>query len=278
MNATPNMSASPHATPLSFGVYRKQESPAHRLDPRAKIIFCLLFLLAAVLANSVISLAALTVLTVLLLVASRTTPRLAWRTIRPMMPLVVFVVLFDALFVGEEAVVFALGPLSVTGDGLAFAATSAVKFLCALLGASTLMTTTSPTALSDGFALLAAPLQRIGLPVDRAAFALNTTFRFVPVFIEEFYRIRAAQADRHASSGSAPHKDGLFARIQSFIPVLIPLFAGAFRRADTLAAAVRNRGFGTAEKRSCLRAYHLQAIDWCVIALGIAFLILAAMC
>ena len=233
-------------------------------------MFCLAFLAAAVLVQSAFSLGIVAAACLLMLIASRTSPARAWKAVRPFVPLMAFVAVFDALFTSGNSLVLQLGPLAVTAESLAFAATSVAKFVCALIGASTLMTTTSPTALSDGLALMASPLRRLGARVDEAAFAMGATFRFIPVLTEEFSRIRRAQADRRANFAQG----GLVTRVRALVPVLIPLFASALRRADTLAAAVRNRGFGTTPTRTCLRAYRMRGRDWLTLAAGL--LVLAA--
>ncbi len=253
----------------SFGVYRKGESLAHRLDPRTKLVFTLLFFVAAFAAQGPM-LAVVVVLTVASLAASGMGPASALGMLRPFKWLVLFVAVWDVLFTTGGEVVFQVGALIVTSGGLLFAGESVLRFCCMLLGTSALMRTTAPTQLTDGFAGLLVPLRRLGAWVDDAALALGLTFRFIPALAEEHARIRRAQESRAACFGG-----GVASRLQANVSVFTPLFAGALRRADSLALAIASRCYGCGETRTCIREYRMQAADWAVLTVVAAALFAA---
>ena len=252
------------ATAGGFGVYRPGSSLAHRLDPRAKIVFVILFFVAAFCAQGLVGLAALAFAAVVSQAASGGTFARALRQLKPFVWLMVFVTVFDALFVRSGAVLFEAGPVCVSAGGVAFGVENVVRFACLLLGTSALMATTSPAALTDGFALLARPLSRAGVRTDRAQLAVSMTFRFVPTLVAEFDRIRIAQASRAASFGG-----NVAQRAISTVPVLVPLFTSALRRSETLAFAVESRLFGVNPGgRTRLKTYRMGGCDWAAIAAG----------
>ena len=258
-----NMFSRP-ATAGGFGVYRPGSSLAHRLDPRAKIVFVILFFVAAFCAQGLVGLAALAFAAVVSQAASGGTFARALRQLKPFVWLMVFVTVFDALFVRSGAVLFEAGPVCVSAGGVAFGVENVVRFACLLLGTSALMATTSPAALTDGFALLARPLSRAGVRTDRAQLAVSMTFRFVPTLVAEFDRIRIAQASRAASFGG-----NVAQRAISTVPVLVPLFTSALRRSETLAFAVESRLFGANPGgRTRLKTYRMGGCDWAAIAAG----------
>lgn len=253
-----------------FGVFRPGGSLAHRLDPRAKILFALLYLAAAYLANSPAALAMVFAAAAAMLFAAAASWSSLRAALRPFFWLVAFIVVFDALFMKSGAVLWQCGAVCISAGGLAYGLEQALRFCCVLLATSTLMSTTSPTALTDGFAALLAPLRKTGAHVDSAALVMGLTLRFIPVFSEELHKLRRAQAARGANFESG----GFVHRVLALQPLITPLLAGALRRSDALATSIESRAFGAARARSCLREYRMAARDWA--SIGLAALLLAA--
>ncbi len=251
---------------VSFGVYCKGESLAHRLDPRTKLLFTILFFVVAFVAQGPM-LGAVVALAAASLAASGVGPAGALRMLRPFKWLVLFVAVWDVLFTTGGSVVFQAGAFCLTSEGLVFAGESVLRFCCMLLGTSALMRTTAPTQLTDGFAGLLAPLRKGGTWADDAALALGLTFRFIPTLAEEHARIRRSQESRAADFGG-----GMASRLQAYVSVFTPLFAGALRRADSLAVAIASRCYGCGRTRTCIREYRMEAADWAVLALVAAVL------
>ena len=253
----------------SFGVYRPGTTLAHRLDPRTKVCFVLLFFVAAFAAKGVLGFAVLVAMTLAAQVASGSSLRQAARVVKPFAWLLAFVLVFDVLFVNSGHVLWNVGPLCISTGGVVFAIENALRFLCVLLGTSALMATTSPTQLTDGFALLLRPLARLGVRTDAAELAISMTLRFIPVFASEFGHVRTAQASRGADFGTG----GAMQRAKALVPALIPMFASALRRSETLAFAVEARAFGAVSGavRTSLRTYPMRSCDAVVLAVALAF-------
>lgn len=252
-----------------FGVFCEGDTFAHRLDPRTKLTFVVLFFVAAFVAQGPM-LAAVAAVAVAALASARMGVRQAFAMLRPFVWLLLFVAVFDVLFTRSGAVLFAAGPVSVTWGGVAFAVESVLRFCCMLLGTSALMYTTSPTALTDGFSLLLRPLARLGLRVDDAALALGMTLRFIPVVSDEFARVKEAQQARLADFGG-----GAVRRLKAYGSVFMPLFSGALRRADTLALAIQNREYDGGVRRTCIRVYRPRPADGAVLALAVLLCVAA---
>ncbi len=239
---------------MSYGAYTRADTLAHSLDPRAKVVFSLLLLVAAFLANGAVGLGLVAVLTAGALAAAGIGPARAARSLRPFAWLMVFVLAFNAVF---------------SAGGAVYAVESVARFALVLLGSSTLMATTSPTELTDAAALLLRPLARLGVRVDDAVLCVSMTLRFVPLVLSEFRRVKAAQEARLARFD----QPSPIARARAYVSVMVPLFAGALRRSDTLALAIRNREYGSAGVgRTCVREYRLVARDWAALAVGSALL------
>ena len=258
---------------VSFGVFRPGSALAHALHPAVKLMFCLLFMIAGFIAQRPLALAVVVVVALASLVASGSSVRQALRALKPFRWLMGFVLVFNTLFTASGTLLLQAGPVQVTSGGLCFGVLCVLRFALIMLGTSTLMATTSPTALADGAATLMRPLARFGLRTDDATIAIQLTLRFVPVLIEEFDRIKAAQEARLARFDSPSPLQ----RARSFIPVITPLFSSALRRSDTLALAMVNREYGThpAASRTCIRSYRFGRADVAVLTLGICIVALA---
>ena len=254
---------------MSFGVYRKGATFAHGLDPRAKIFAALAYLVGAFCVTSWAGLAVAAVAASAMAAASGVGVRDCLRALRPFAFLMAFVFVFDVLFVNSGDVLVQAGIVCVSTGGIAFALTSVVRFACVLLATSMLMRTTSPTELSDGAFLLLSPLRALGLKTDDAALALGMTFRFIPVLVEEFDQVKAAQEARLARFDG-----GVAARLRAYGPVIVPLFVRALRRSEQLALAVANREYAASDvRRTSFRAYRMAVRDTLVVVVFAALMV-----
>ena len=249
----------------SFGVYREGSSFAHRLDARAKIVFVIAYFVAAFLADDAVGFACIAAAAALSLGAARMGAGQAFSALRPFRWIIALVVVVDVLFVSAGQALASVGPVSITVGGIELAAESILRFCCLMLGTAALMRTTSPTDLTEGVRCLLSPLAKAGVNTENGALALGMTFHFIPLFAEEFVRIKAAQESRLACFSG-----GIVRRLASYVSVFVPLFANAFRRADGVALAVLSRGFGS-KRRSSLRARCMGKADWLVVAFSVAF-------
>ncbi len=252
-----------------FGVYRAGSTFAHGLDPRTKLLFTVLFFVAAFAAQGVLGLGIVAAATVVALAASGIGPAQALRLLRPFLWLLLFVVVWDVLFVSKGQVLAQAGPVCISVGGIVFAVESGVRFCCMMLGTGALMRTTSPTELTDGIARLLRPFARMGARVDDAALALGLTFRFIPTLAQEYGRIKQAQESRLANFGG-----GVVQRLAAYGTVFTPLFANALRRADSVAMGIENRAYG-AGGRTCIREYRLRGADVAVLVATVALAVSA---
>lgn len=262
--------------PARFGRYCPKDSFVHALDPRVKIVLCLLYMVAGFVAQGWAALGLVAVFGVAMLLAAKTTPHQAWGAFRPFLGLMIFVGVFDAFFTGGNSPWWQAGPLALSAESLSFAAESVLRFALVAVTTSTLMATTSSTQLSDGCAALLEPLRACGARVDDAALSLAMTLRFVPLVQGEFFTVKQAQEARLANFNSAH----LAQRVRAYGPVFVPLFAGCLRRSQDLALAIQNRAYGSSAKRSCYRTFELRVSDvfalLLVVALFVAVIVLRA--
>lgn len=252
----------------SFGRYCACDALANGLDARTKLLFTVAFFAIAFIVQGGAGLLVMIVAALLSLASAQVGPRMAFSYFRPFLGLLVFVAAMNVIFTTTGTVLLSAGPLSITDGGIALAAIATVRFCTLMLGTATLMRTTSPSDLTEGIRSLLSPLQRVGVRVDNAALALGMTFRFIPVFSEEFARVKRAQESRLACFSG-----GAVSCLCAYVSVFIPLFANAFRRADAVAFAVQSRGFGSSV-RSSLRESHMKPVDWAVVAFSGAMLVL----
>lgn len=245
------------AASAGFGVYEPGTSFMHKLDPRAKIVLSLLFIVAAFAAHSYLGLAVVAAAVIALLALSDSSNEQLIAALKPFLWLMVFILVFNGLF---------------TPGGIVVALESLVRFVLVVLGTSMLMRTTSPTELADGISLLLRPLERLGVRTCKFSLATQLTFRFVPTITQEFERIKAAQEARLANFESR----SVVERVKAYAPVITPLMVGAFRRSDMLALAIQNREFGQHpnKQRTSLRNYIMQERDWAALAAATALLLL----
>ena len=263
-------------TPLAadvatFGAYRPGTTTAHKLDPRAKIVFAVLFIATTFAAQGAPALLILLAAAMAVQAASGSSVHAALRSLKPFAWLIALVLVFDTLFVNSGDVIWCAGPAMITAGGISCAIENVLRFVCVLLGTSALMTTTSPTQLTDGFSLMLRPLDRFGVRTASAGLAMSMTLRFIPTLTKEFNKVCVAQMSRGADFANG----GVLQRGLALVSALVPMFAGALRRSESLAYAVEARAFGAVgASRTCLRSYRLRGVDWAALALAAALLVI----
>ncbi len=258
------------AAVLNMGQYYPQESPVHRLDPRAKI---LLTLVLAVVVFAVrdyrafLLIAGLVVLTV-------GVARLPWgwvaRSVRPLRVILVFTLIVHVLFTGGPALA-GWGPLTLSRAGLANGVFVSVRLILMVLGTSLLTLTTSPIRLTDGLENLMGPLRVVGFPAHELAMMMTIALRFVPTLAVETDRLAKAQSSRGADFETG----NPVRRARAFLPLLVPLFIAVFRRADELALAMESRCYRGGEGRTRMTQLRMRPADWAIFAALIGCLVLA---
>lgn len=253
---------------FSFGQYVPVESVIHRLDPRTKILATLVLAVVVFLARSFGDLAAYTALLALIVLASRISPGYVLRGLRPVFWLLAFTVVLQIVFGPEGGhAVFRRGPITITRENLSLGIFYGAR-LALLIVATSLMTfTTSPVELTDGLERLLRPFRRIGVPAHELALMMTIALRFIPTLIEETDKIMKAQMAR----GAEFTQGSIVRRARALVPLLVPLFIGAFRRAESLALAMEARCYRGGDQRTRMTELVLRPRDYA------AFVVLALM-
>lgn len=221
----------------------------HRSSAVAKIIFAFCFIPLVFLANNTATNVFLLVFTFLALASSKLPIRYVLKGLRPILFLIVFTFIIQLLFTREGAVLIELGWFKIYEEGLRLAIIVSLRFFY-LVSITTLVTlTTSPIELTDAIELLLKPFKVVRVPTHEIALMLSISLRFLPTLAEETEKIMKAQQARGVDLSAGPIKE----RLRAIIPLLIPLFISAFKRAEDLATAMEARGYRGGEGRTRLR-------------------------
>lgn len=255
---------------IVLGQFVPGDSPVHRLDPRTKILAMIAYIVLVFLVRAMPVFAVPLLFVLGALLASGVPARYALSSLRPMRWLIAFMFLINLFFTQGDRVLFSWWIIRVTAEGLRQAVFISLRLILLVAGTSLLTLTTSPIALTDGLERLLKPLKRIRFPAHELAMMMTIALRFIPTLLEETERIRKAQMARGADFETG----GLLARARAMVPLLVPLFVSAFRRADELAMAMESRCYHGGEGRTRMHELHYARRDL-LAALLIALLLAA---
>ncbi|MEN6564977.1 MAG: energy-coupling factor transporter transmembrane component T [Veillonellales bacterium] len=254
-------------TDIMLGQYFPGDSLIHRLDPRTKILFTLSFISSIFLAESSFSYLSLTAFIVILVLISRIPLGMVLKSLKPLW-MIVALTLAIHLVTTPGTVLYSWGPVAVTQEGVRQGLLMSGRLVFLIIVSSLLTFTTSPIALTDGIEQLLTPFKKFGLPAHELAMMMTIALRFIPTLLEETDRIIKAQTARGAdfTSGS------IIRRAKNMVPILVPLFISAFRRADELATAMEARCYRGGEGRTRMKEMMFDRADWLAFAVTIAFI------
>lgn len=230
---------------ITLGQYYPAESPVHRLDPRTKIIATFVFIVSLFLVKSLTVFAFATFFLVSIVKLSKIPLRYLLRGLRP----IIFIIIFTAvinLFMTPGTPIFQLGFVKVTKEGVYRMLFMSLRLTLLILGSSLLTLSTKPITLTDGMERLLAPLGKMGLPAHELAMMMTIALRFIPTLLDETDKIMKAQIAR----GADFDRGNIIKKAKNLIPILVPLFVGAFRIAGDLAMAMEARCYRGGEGRS----------------------------
>lgn len=255
---------------ITLGQFFPGYSPIHKLDPRTKILLSVLFIVSVFVASNPASFAALVIFTLILIAISRISLRVIMKGVKP----IIFILLFTAiinLFMtgGEGEPLVSFWVIKIYTEGIVRAVFMALRVIILIIGTSLLLTyTTSPISLTDGLESLLSPLKKIKVPVHTFAMMMSIALRFIPTLVEETEKIMNAQKSRGAdfTSGS------LVKRAKALVPLLIPLFVSAFKRAEELATAMECRCYRGDYNRTKLVKLEMKGRDYAFLAMFLMFL------
>lgn len=255
---------------LLLGQYYPAASPLHGLHASGKIIIAVLYMAALFVADSWPGWGLLAAVCLLCVALSRVPVRALWRGMKLILIFCVLTMLLNAFFYEGETVLWSWRMLTLTTEGILWGLAMALRLLLLVVFASLLTLTTAPIALTDGLEKLLEPLRRIHVPAHEIAMMMSIALRFIPIILEEFDRIVLAQRARGAQIGGRGVK--LHQRLLSFVPLLVPLFVAAFRRADDLAQAMEAKCYRGGEGRTRWKVSPWRKRD--SVALGLFALLL----
>ena len=252
---------------ITMGQYYPVDSAVHRLDPRMKLVMTIIFIVAVFMAQTF---AGYLLLLAFLFFACRTANvpfRYMLKGLRPLRMILILTFLLNLLFTPGKELWISFWIVRIYREGFMQALFYSLRLAFLVAGTSLLTLTTSPIALSDGIELLLSPLKKIHFPVHELAMMMTIALRFIPTLLEETDKIMKAQMARGADFESG----NILVRAKAMVPLLVPLFVSAFRRAGDLAMAMESRCYHGGEGRTRLRVLKTTRNDW--MALGIMVLL-----
>lgn len=241
---------------ITIGQYFPGKSVIHRMDPRMKLLLAIAYIVMLFCVGNEVGFLIPVVFLFVAIGVSGIPFLTVLRGVKPILPLIIFTAILNIFFVTGTPLV-KLGFLTITVDGIVVAAKMVVRIVFLIMGTSLLTYTTSPIALTDAIERLLRPLNKIHFPVHEMAMMMTIALRFIPTLIEETDKIMSAQKARGADMESG----GIMQRARALVPVLIPLFVSAFRRAEELALAMECRCYRGGEGRTRMRQLHYSRLD-----------------
>ena len=252
---------------ITLGQYFPGNSPVHRLDPRTKLLALVAYIVALFSAANWISYSIVFVFLAGTIAVSKIPLKAIVRGLKPLVMILVFTGILNLFFTSGETVLFTFWRITITAEGVTRAIFMVVRILM-LISATFLLTyTTSPISLTDGLESLLGPLKKLRVPVHELAMMMCIALRFIPTLIEETDKIISAQKSR----GADFENGGLIERVKALVPILVPLFISAFRRADELATAMECRCYQGGDGRTKMKLLRFKRFDY------YAFLLLAVL-
>ncbi|MDR3209813.1 MAG: energy-coupling factor transporter transmembrane protein EcfT [Oscillospiraceae bacterium] len=250
---------------ITLGQYFPGETVVHRLDPRTKLTMTLVYIVALFLAKNWFSYALMAILLICMVRLSKIGTRTLLRSLRPVFVIILFTAVLNLFFTPGE-VVLRVWFLKLTREGLVTGARMALRLTLLIAGTFLLTYTTSPLALTDGIESIMNPLKKIRFPAHELAMMMSIALRFIPTLIEETDKIMSAQKARGADFDTG----GLIKRARAMLPILVPLFISAFRRADELAEAMESRCYHGGEGRTRMKKLGMEPRDYLALLTGAA--------
>lgn len=241
---------------ITLGQYYPADSVVHKLDSRTKILITILYMAMIFVVDGFIGFGILLVCNIFLLFLSKIPAKYIFKGLKPILFFVIFTVVLN-MFMTSGKVAFHVLFWDVTYEGIFTAVFMALRIIFLVIGTSFLTYTTSPITLTDGMERLLSPFQRIGVPAHELAMMMSIALRFIPTLIEETDKIMKAQKARGADFETG----SLVKRGKNLVPILVPLFISAFRRAEDLATAMEARCYNGGENRTRLRELRYTRLD-----------------
>ena len=254
---------------ITLGQYFPGDTLIHKLDPRTKLLCVILYIVALFNAKGPLTYGIMIAVLAVCILISRVEWKALTRGLKPVYFIVAFTAVMNMFFTNGTPVADVWLVRHITWEGIRSAIAMVLRIVMLIMGTFLLTYTTSPIALTDGLEHLLSPLKKLRFPVHELAMMMSIALRFIPTLIEETDKIMSAQKARGADFESG----NIFQRAKALVPILVPLFISAFRRADELATAMECRCYHGGEGRTALRVLRFRRADWLSLAL---FVVLTA--
>lgn len=257
---------------LTIGQHYPVESKVHDLDPRGKIIITFAFIISLFLINSFVSYLYVAVFLGIVISLSKVPIKFVLKGLKPILLIITITFVLNMIMTPGRIIV-QLGFIKITEEGLRQAGFMAIRLVLLIMGTSMLTLTTSPIVLTDGIESLLNPLKKIGVPAHELAMMMTIALRFIPTLMEETEKIMKAQKSRGADFESG----NIVNRAKNLVPLLVPLFISAFRRADDLAMAMEARCYKGGEGRTKMKELRINKSDYVSYIVFIIYFIIIIM-
>lgn len=252
---------------ITLGQYFPGDTVVHRLDPRTKLLMVILYIVALFLCKGFVSYGVALAFLIAAVVLSKIRPKALFKGLKPLLIIIIFTAVLN-LFYTDGTVLIKFWIFKITREGIYNAFFLVLRIMLLVMGTFLLTYTTSPIALTGGLESLLSPLKKLHFPVHELAMMMSIALRFIPTLIEETDKIISAQKARGADFETG----NIFRRAKALIPILVPLFVSAFRRADELATAMECRCYHGGKGRTKLKQLRYRRRDVFSLLLGVAVL------
>ncbi|MDD2269679.1 MAG: energy-coupling factor transporter transmembrane component T [Eubacteriales bacterium] len=248
---------------ITLGQYFPGNSVIHRTDPRFKFVLTIFYLVLIFMAKSDVAFLFVLLFTASIILLSRISLKLILKGLKPLVFIIIFTAVINIFWISGETLLVDFWIIKIYAEGIASAVFLVLRLICLITGTSILISyTTSPVELTDAMERLFSPLKKLKVPVHDFSMMMTIALRFIPTLIEETDKIMSAQKARGADFESG----SIIRRVKAMIPILIPLFVSAFRRADDLAQAMECRCYMGGEGRTRMKEMKANPLDFIVTA------------
>ncbi|MCI8532185.1 MAG: energy-coupling factor transporter transmembrane protein EcfT [Lachnospiraceae bacterium] len=242
---------------ITLGQYYPAKSTIHKLDPRVKLVTTIVFIISLFVAKGVVGYAIASLFLAMVIRMSRVPFSYMTKGLKAIIMILMLTVLFNLFLIDGDFVLWRFGFLRITDKGLKTAVFMAVRLIYLILGSSIMTLTTTPNDLTDGLEKLLGPLKKLHVPVHEIAMMMSIALRFIPILLEETDKIMKAQIARGADFETG----NLLQKAKAMVPLLVPLFISAFRRANDLAMAMEARCYHGGDGRTKMKPLHYESRD-----------------
>lgn len=254
---------------ITIGQYYPVESPVHRLDARVKLALTFLYIITLFMINSFAGYLFVILVLAAVIRVSKVPLKFMLKGIKGIMIIILFTAFINLFMTKGEQILWQWGFLSLSVEGIILAGKMCIRLVLLIVGSSVLTLTTTPIQLTDGIEFMLRPFKKIGVPAHEIAMMMTIALRFIPTLLDETDKIMKAQQARGADFDSG----NLMQKAKSLIPILVPLFISAFRRAEELAMAMEARCYHGDENRTRMNRMQMQKRDYSAFALGMVYLV-----